>query len=132
MIRVRKLARDTHGATAVEFAFTAPLFMALIFGIIEAGLALWAQFGLQNAVEAAARCASVNTTTCSGATAIASYAASNTLGVTIPASSFAFSQPSCGNQVSGTYNYAYLTHFFGATRVTLSAQSCFPNINAGG
>ena len=132
MTAIRKLARETKGATAIEFAFTAPLFLALIFGIIEAGLALWTQFGLQNAVEAAARCASVSPTTCSGATAIATYAAGKTLGANIPASALTFSQPSCGNQVAGSYNYTYLTHYFGATRVTLSAQSCFPNINAGG
>ena len=132
MITVRKLLGATGGATAVEFALTAPMFMALLWGIIEAGLALWTQFGMENGVEEAARCASVYYgSTCSTASAITSYAASHTLGATIPASAFTYSKPSCGNQVNGSYNYAFFTHYLG-TRVTLSAQSCFPNINAGG
>jgi Flp pilus assembly protein TadG len=131
MTTIRKFAGESGGATAVEFAFTAPLFLALIFGILQAGLALWTQFGLENAVEAAARCSSVSPTTCSSASTIATYAAANTLGVAIPKSSFAYSKPSCGNQVAGTYTYNYLTHYFGASAVTLSAQACFPNINAG-
>jgi Flp pilus assembly protein TadG len=132
MMAVRKLVRHTGGTTAIEFAFTAPLFMMLVFGIVETGLALWAQFGLENAVEAAARCASVSTTTCSSSSTVATYAASHTLGVTIPSSAFSYSKPSCGNQVSGSYTYTYLTKYFKAANVTLSARSCFPDINAGG
>jgi Flp pilus assembly protein TadG len=132
MRRVRTLAGETGGATAVEFALTAPMFMALVWGIIEVGLGLWTQFGLENAVEAAARCASVNTTTCTTSSTIATYAASQTMGVTIPSSAFTFSKVSCGNQVSASYNFAYLTNVFHAARVTLAAQACFPDINAGG
>jgi Flp pilus assembly protein TadG len=132
MTTIRRLVRESRGTTAIEFAFTAPLFMALLFAIIESGLALWTQFGLQNAVEDAARCASVSTTTCSTASAITTYAANHTLGVTIPVSNFTFTKPGCGNQVAGSYTYSFLTHFFSAASVTLSAQSCFPDINAGG
>jgi len=132
MSSIRKLLRQDNGATAVEFAFTAPLFMALIFGIVESGLAIWTQFGLENAVEAAARCAAVTTAVCSGSSTVASYAAANTLGVTIPVSAFTYSKPGCGYQVAASYDYAYLTHYFGSTRVTLRAQSCFPDINGGG
>jgi len=128
---LRKFAGQNDGAIAVEFAFTAPLFMALVWGIIEAGIALWIQFGLENAVETAARCASANTTTCSSASAIASYAAANTLGVTIPVSAFTVSKVTCGNQVAASYTYSYLTHFFHTVGVNLSATSCFPDINAG-
>jgi len=130
MRKMITLWEDRGGATAVEFAFTAPLFMALIFGIIETGLALWTQFGMENAVEAAARCASVNSTTCSSASAIAVYATHNTLGVAIPAAAFTVSKLGCGNQVAGSYDYLYLTNYFHAAKVTLTAQSCFPNINA--
>lgn len=132
MIRVRNLVRQSDGVTAIEFGLTAPLFMALLWGIVEAGLALWTQFGMENGVEEAARCASVYySSTCSTASAITSYAASHTLGATLPVSTFSYSKPSCGNQVTGSYNYAFFTHFLG-TRVTLSARSCFPDINAGG
>jgi Flp pilus assembly protein TadG len=132
MTRVRTFAGQTGGATAVEFALTAPMFMALVWGIIEVGLGLWTQYGLENGVEAAARCASVNTKTCTNSTTTATYAASHTMGVTIPSSAFTFTKASCGNQVSASYNFAYLTNVFHAPSVTLAAQACFPDINAGG
>jgi Flp pilus assembly protein TadG len=132
MIAIRKLLVQRGGATAVEFGLTAPLFMMLVFGIIEVGFALWAQYGLENAVEAASRCVSVNTITCSSASAIAEYAHTNTLGVGIPASAFAYDKLSCGNKVTGSYRYGYFTQYFNAVGVTLTAQSCFPDLNAGG
>ena len=44
----------------VEFTVTLPLFLLLTFGLLQAGLLLYTQVGLQHGVEAAARCASVN------------------------------------------------------------------------
>jgi len=35
--RLRALARDRRGASALEFALIAPLFLALTFSILEAG-----------------------------------------------------------------------------------------------
>lgn len=132
MMFIRKLVRQSDGASAVEFALTAPLFMGLLWVVIEGGMALWTQFGMENAVEAAARCVSVNTHTCTNASTTATYAHNNTLGVSIPASAFTFSKVACGNQVAGSYSYAYFTNVFHTPNVTLSATACFPDINAGG
>jgi Flp pilus assembly protein TadG len=60
----RRFARNKDGTTAVEFAMTAPLFVALLLAVIEGGLMLWTQLGIQHGSEAAARCASVNATAC--------------------------------------------------------------------
>lgn len=117
---------DESGATAVEFALTIPVFLTLLAGIIEIGLAVWTQFGLQYGAEAAVRCASVNATTCGTADQIASYAASHALGLSLPSSVFTISTPSCGNQVSASYVYPFYTLFFGTPTVTLTARSCFP------
>src|SRR3974390_3433879 len=58
---ILKLLRDdTRGATLVEFSVTIPFFLLLTFGLIQAGLLLWTQAGLQHGVEVATRCASVN------------------------------------------------------------------------
>ena len=57
---VRLIRDDTWGGTLVEFTFTVPFFLALIFGLIQAGLLLWTRAGLQHGVEVATRCASVN------------------------------------------------------------------------
>lgn len=57
---VRRLARrlNTHassGATAVEFAMIAPIFLLLLFAIFETGIIFMAQSVLQSAVNNAAR-----------------------------------------------------------------------------
>jgi len=58
---ILKLLRDdTRGATLVEFSVTFPFFLLLMFGLVQAGLLLYTQNGLQHGVEVATRCASVN------------------------------------------------------------------------
>ena len=39
----------TRGSAAMEFAFVAPVFFALMLGIMEIGVMTFAQFALQNA-----------------------------------------------------------------------------------
>ena len=47
--------RDRRGATVVEFAFVAPLFLALMFGIVAFGAIVTIDNGLQQIVAEAAR-----------------------------------------------------------------------------
>jgi hypothetical protein len=61
MKMILKLLRDdTRGASLVEFSVTLPFFLLLTFGLVQAGLLLFTQAGLQHGVEVATRCASVN------------------------------------------------------------------------
>lgn len=126
MRRARHLLRDRSGVTALEFGLTAPIFIVFVFGLIEVALALWTQFGLQYGVEAAARCASITPSTCGTSSQIASYAASNALGLTVPSSTFTVSSASCGNQVQASYTYSFSMPLIGTENLALSAQSCFP------
>jgi len=119
--------RDNSGTTAVELAFTMPLFLALLIGCVQIGLLLWTQFGLQYGSEAAARCASVNTATCNTSAQTASYAANHALGLSVPSTAFTVSTPSCGNQISASYPYTFYTLVAGAPTVTLKARACFPH-----
>lgn len=48
-------SRSQSGSAAIEFAFVAPVFFALLMGIMEAGLMYFGQFTVQNAVIQAAR-----------------------------------------------------------------------------
>ena len=121
------LLRNVGGATIVEFALTAPVFMALLFGVADAGIALWTQFGLQYGVEAAARCAAVSPGTCGNSTQIATYAANNALGLSVPTSTFTVTAANCGNQVQANYAYAFSVPGVHLPTITLSAQSCFPS-----
>jgi Flp pilus assembly protein TadG len=51
----RRLRRDRRGTTAIEFAIIGPLFLLLIFGILENAIILWSQAVLDNATRDAAR-----------------------------------------------------------------------------
>jgi Flp pilus assembly protein TadG len=104
-----------------------PLFVALLVGCVQLGLALWTQFGLQYGSDAAARCASINTSTCDNSTDTAAYAASHAFGLSLPPSAFSASTPGCGNQVSASYPYTFYTLVAGNPSVTLTARSCFPH-----
>jgi Flp pilus assembly protein TadG len=59
-MKPKQIWDDTRGSALVEFTVTASLFLLLTFGLLQAGLLLYTQAGLQHGVEAAARCASVN------------------------------------------------------------------------
>jgi Flp pilus assembly protein TadG len=59
-MKLQHLYRDQDGATVVEYTILVGLLLSLTFGIIQAGLMLWTQVGLQHGVEMAARCASVS------------------------------------------------------------------------
>jgi Flp pilus assembly protein TadG len=68
--RLAALATACDGTTAIETAIVLPAFLLLLFAVIEAGLLFWTQTTLQSAVEAAARCAVVNTTQCGSTSAM--------------------------------------------------------------
>ena len=116
-----------RGASAVELAFCLAVFLGLIFGIINIARVLWIVGSLHFAAESAARCASANTTTCSSASAIQSYALNQyhgeSLGATNP---FTYSATGCGNTVSASYTYSLSIPFFGTYSLPLAATACFP------
>lgn len=127
MRRTRSLVFCHSGATIVEFAFGLTAFVMLIFGIINIARVLWTLGSLHYAAESAARCASVNTTTCSSATAIQTYALNKyngeDLGETNP---FVYSATGCGNTVTASYTYSLVIPMAGTYSLPLSATACFP------
>jgi Flp pilus assembly protein TadG len=152
-MKIQRLYRDERGAALIEFTVVLPLFLSLTFGIVQAGLMLWTQIGLQHGVEIAARCASLsdiaihhggldptaNPTPCytsknnatANASIVQSYAANNSWGLNPPASVFSVNSaaPACpgGNLVTATYPFTALTYLFS---ITLTAQSCYPTISS--
>ena len=119
-------AKACDGTTAVETAIVLPVFLLLLFAVIEAGLIFWTQSTLQFAVEAAARCAVVDTTNCGSTSAIQTYAASQAIGMTVSSSLFTVSTPSCGHQVSIAYPFGFIVSGLFPGTMTLNAQSCHP------
>jgi Flp pilus assembly protein TadG len=125
-VKLSRLLRDESGASALEFALTAPAFFLFIFGIIGAGLLFWTQTGIQHGAERAARCASINSTLCPNSSAITNYASQQSFGLTLPTSTFAHSTPACGNQVTANYTFQFPT-IFGIPPLNLKAHACFPS-----
>jgi Flp pilus assembly protein TadG len=117
---------DECGAGALEFALTAPVFFAILIGVIEFGLLLWTQIGLQHGAEMAARCASVNSNVCGTVSAAQQYAAQQSYGLNPPASTFTVSTLGCGRQISASYVFRFLSGYLPSTSVTINAQACFP------
>jgi Flp pilus assembly protein TadG len=122
---MKRLLTDIRGATALEFALCAPAFFMLAIGIMEVGLLGYMQLALQQGVEAAARCASIDKISCPNPSQIQTYASAKSYGLSPPVSSFTVSTPPCGMMVQASYTPSYLPGFPIPVR-TLSAKSCFP------
>jgi Flp pilus assembly protein TadG len=123
MIAMRSLVPRVSGTTAVEFAMVLPAFVMFLLGIISASGVVWTAASLHYAVEGAARCYSVNATTCSDATTTQSYAQTIYHGMSSP--TFTASTPSCGHQVNASLSLV-LNAGIASWTVPLSAQACFP------
>lgn len=126
-MKLKRLACDQAGVFAVEFALTVPVFLAVLLGIIQGALVMWTELGLQNGVEKAARCASINSSLCASTSDVQSYAAKSTYGLNPPPSVFSLANKACGNEVSADFEFKFLFEIFGAPKINLKAQSCFPS-----
>jgi Flp pilus assembly protein TadG len=120
-------SRDS-GAAAVEFAMVLPIVLLCLLGLIEFAREIWTQATLDYAVQAAARCAAVDTNTCGTDVNIQNYAAGKAPGLSFsnPASTFSVTRPSCGVQVTATLPFAFLVPALLPYSATLSARACFP------
>jgi Flp pilus assembly protein TadG len=114
------------GNASIEFALILPLFITCIVGVMEVGRILWIQNNLQRAVEVAARCASIDKTNCATSSDVINFATSEAAGLTVPSGTFATSTPACGNQVTASLAYDYMTSFLPMPALTLTASACFP------
>ena len=76
-VQVRRLRRSVDGATAVEFGLVALPFFALLWSVIETGMAFFAQQVLDNAVARAGRQLYTNQFSSSYSTMAATYTAQN-------------------------------------------------------
>lgn len=127
-MKLKRMYRDQSGASAIEFALTLPVFLLILMAIVEGGLLMWTELGLQNGVEKAARCASVNTTLCASTGDVQNYAVQSTYGLNPPPSVFSLTKQACGNEVSASLQHTFLFKVFGsAPSITVTAQSCFPS-----
>lgn len=132
-MRLARLCRCDAGTTIIETAMLLPLFLLMFLGIVEFGRAMWMETTLQDAVEAAARCAVVTPSTCDNAADTQSYAVTQVSGFTVASSAFtATLSTTCGTGVSGSQVSVSLPFSFVVPNllpwsITLTAQSCHPS-----
>ena len=122
---MKRALTDTRGITAVEFGMTAPLFIVLLFMMVQGSMALWTQLGISHGAAMAARCRTILPTTCNTADATKAYAVSESFGVTVPNSTFTVTTPACGNQVNASYTFQF-PDIMNLSPLILTAQACFP------
>lgn len=115
-----------RGAAALEFAIILPLLLLCVLGLIEFSRAIWTQATLDYAVQAAARCAAVDALTCGTVAQVQQYATTKTPGLSLPASVFAVTTPSCGVQVTASLMFDFLLPDLLPYSQPLSATACFP------
>jgi Flp pilus assembly protein TadG len=77
MIHFRNLRRQHGGATAVEFALVAGIFLPLCLGIFDAGLLMWTKGTLQSVAALTARCAAITSPNCTNVQTFAFTNAAN-------------------------------------------------------
>jgi Flp pilus assembly protein TadG len=118
------------GSAAIEYALILPAVLMVIFGLMDTGRLLWSYTTLSRAVEAAARCAAINTTRCGTASQIQTFATAEAWGMTIAASAFAVTTETCGIKVTGSFPFEFVMPGFNVVvpsgTITLTASSCYP------
>jgi TadE-like protein len=113
------------GTSAVEFAFVAPVFIALIVSSFYFCMGLYLVGSLHYAVEEGARCASVKTLVCTDSSTTISYTQSHYYGPAVtPTFTYAPNLP-CGNSVSGSVNFVANIGLKTVT-IPITASACFP------
>jgi Flp pilus assembly protein TadG len=132
----------------VEFALVAPVFLALLFGILEFGRALWTLQALQETAIAGARCMALPQTNCAAGTPSShSYdptmttayiqQVANQWGVSLTTSNITpvnTGPTNCGasgfSQVSLTFTFQSVVPILvdiASGGIPLAATACFPN-----
>lgn len=120
-----EIVRDRSGAGAAEFALVLPLVLMVIVGGIHLCLVSYTLAGLHYATEAAARCASLDSTNCGTSAGVDTYAKSRFINASGQPVSFALGTDNCGYAVMGSVTYK-LNIGIKTLDLPLQAKSCAP------
>ena len=120
------LRRCLRGASAVEFALVAPIFLILVFGTIELSRAMWIKATMQYAAEETTRYAIVNTSASSST--LQTYATNvvATYGVDTTDMTITASISSTTVLVTITMTFTALVPMLSLPDISLSAKSQIP------
>lgn len=133
-MKKRSFCGDRRGATLIEFAIVAPVFILMLIGLIETGRFLWSQHVLKDVAYATVRCMSVSSD-CASSQARLSYAVNraSSLGLAVKSENVTISENiackglSNANKVAISIPYSSaIKGFVPGAPTTLSAEACFP------
>jgi Flp pilus assembly protein TadG len=118
---------------AVEYAIVLPAVLMFVLAVVDSSRLLFSNTMLAHAVQAAARCGSVNAIACGTTAAIQSYAVNQAWGLGLATSAFTVTTITCGTNVAGTAVFAFIVPWyyivapFGVgNTLTLSTTACYP------
>jgi Flp pilus assembly protein TadG len=118
----------------VEFALVVPFFLALLFGIIEFGRALWTQQALQQTAIAGVRCMALPQSACASAVSYTYDATKTTTYIQQVANQWGVSLPSANITQNDAANCGGVSGF-SEVSLAVTFQSVVPkllNISSGG
>lgn len=115
-----------RGVMAIEYALILPVFLAMVFGIIEISRLMWYQVSLQRATAVAARCGALAATSCATDELIKTKAAAGAPGIKFPATAFTVTHDTCGVRVTASLPFNFATGMLGLPAKTLKANYCHP------
>jgi Flp pilus assembly protein TadG len=135
-----RLFEDRRGATAVEFALVAPVFLMFMFLIIDGSRMVWTYQTLQEVATNSARCAALKLTACADNASVQTYAAARAVASGVPLgaasvtlSNVAASATGCKASPVAMVKVAINAPYQGATTLllptsvtTLTTEACFP------
>ncbi len=131
---LRRWRRDRHGVVAVEFALAGVLLIAMVLGVIGAGLFVWTRSGLQAAANTTARCVALGSPDCASPTAYAVALANQWVfpGI-ITAADVTVAPATACNGATGNYTAVTITsaHWIGSVlpapmnTLTITTTACY-------
>lgn len=113
-----------RGVAAIELAFALPVYLALLFGIMDMGWLFYKQVTLDRATLMAARCAAVRQASCLNTNDIRTYARAQSADINTNVSSFTITNPSCGVKVEANFAHDFFFANGGLGSITLRSSSC--------
>jgi len=114
------------GTVAIEYALVLPVLLAFLFALIDTGRLIWTQTTLDHAMEAAARCAVIDSVQCGSAGQVRAFAIAQAYGMRIDSGTISVVTQSCGIEVAETLAFQPVVPWFGTRAIKLYARACYP------
>ncbi len=128
---LRRFARASDGAAAVEFAIIVPVFVMFCMGIIEGGRMLWIRNSIQTATEEAGRFAMAHTTATDAELITHASDYFDSVGMDNP--TFTVVRDTTGSMdfvtITGVYTFQYMFSVFDFGNVELDGKARVPLVS---